>query len=183
MLQDSNNSGRVNGVVVSSREEPRSLAEVGSKLKSAMGDAAFGPLIVAAEVVELAKHWKAFEAEAGDLSCAGWLQSTLGRGKDLAFFTRRHDAVKRLGEASRRRIHHDVAVYVLNNVTDEHLRKVKEMLFREYTANGKNPLTLMQAQPRIREVIGSRASTRKRTCKRCEQLKAILLQHGIDVPE
>jgi hypothetical protein len=83
-----------------------------------------------------------------------------------------------MGEACRRKVHHDVAVYVLGNVPEDHLEQVKHMLFTEPTRiNGGNPLTTAQALRRIRGILGR--TCRSRTCPNCLRLEEILRSNGI----
>lgn len=148
--------------------------------QKALADAATGPLIVAAEIVTLSENWAGYRGEAGGRDCTTWLRDTLGRGKSLAWFTQRHNAVEALGEASRRMMHHEVAVWVSRNVPPEFYAPVKFMLRREQRENGGNPLTLRQAKPRILRVMGATAAPNAKQCGRCKELEAQLRAAGIE---
>jgi len=156
------------------------LGQRARRWKRALADSATGPLIIAPEIVDLAEHWEQYKAEAGGQSCTAWLQSVLTRGQNYAYFYARHRAVERLGEASRRTMHHEVAVYVTNNVQDQYIDAVKLMLMRECKAQNGNPLTLAQAKPRIHEITGHAAQKREaKGCDRCMELEAKLKEAGI----
>lgn len=156
------------------------LVQKASRWKRALADAATGPLIIAGEIVELCNNWDAYKEEADGLSASAWLRQVCGAGRGQAWFYSRHRAVERLGEACRRTMHHEVAVWITNHVTDCHLDEVKLMLMRECKANGGNPLTTPQAIRRIRKITG-KSEPRRRECDRCQLLEKILADHGIDV--
>ena len=165
-------------------EKLESLSTRARRWRSALTDAATGPLIVASEIVSLADHWEAYKEEAGGLSCASWLQARVThRGQALDYFAKRHAAVKLLGEACRRTMHHEVAVYVANQVTSEYRDAVKLMLMRECKAQG-GPLTMGQATPRIGKIIGRKSRPRSQIqCKRCERLEKALAAAGVALPD
>lgn len=149
--------------------------------KRALSDAATGPLVIAPEVVALADNWEAIKEEAGGLSCTAYLRSKLHPGRDLAFFRRRAEAVAKLGEASRRTLHHDVAVWVANQVPDNLLDAVKLELIRGAKEQNGHPLVMSQARARLKQLIGSTAR-KKRECQRCKELEKLLATHGIETP-
>lgn len=153
-----------------------------SRWRSALADAATGPLVIASEVMQLAADWESVREEAAGLDCTTWLRKQFGAGNSLAWFEVRARAVEKLGEACRRTIHHSVAVWVANNVPEGHVQAVKLMLMREAKANGGNPLTLRMAQPRVREITG-RSEPKKKTCARCQELEKLLLENGVAPPE
>lgn len=139
---------------------PVSLADKTKEWKRILGDAARGPLVVATDVVSIANHWDEYAAEAGGLSFNGWLKKTLGPGRGLAWFECRARAVRNLGEASRRYLHHEVAVWVSGNVSPADYDKAKRVLFHAARAQNGNPLTLAQARPLLQKELGRSFSTR-----------------------
>lgn len=139
---------------------PVSLADKTKEWKRILGDAARGPLVVATDVVSIANHWDEYAAEAGGLSITGWLKKTLGAGRNLAWFERRAKAVRVLGEAARRNLHHEVAVWVSENVPPAHYDKAKRVLFHAARAQNGNPLTLGQARPLLQKELGRSFSSR-----------------------
>ena len=145
--------------------------------KKAADDAATGPLIVAQEIVELGKEWKAYRKEAGGLRYTAFLKRYVGH--PLCFFKARAEAVEILGEAARRYIHHDVAQWIVGCVTEEYLEEVKQMLHRESAARGGHPLTAAQAKPLVIKIIGKSTAKPKR-CRRCAALEARIreLEHS-----
>ena len=149
--------------------------------RKALQDVACGPLIVAHEVVDLADRWDAYREQAGGLDATTWLKRNLNWY--LAWFIERQRAVDKLGEAVRRWMHHEVAVYCSRNVPAEDVREVVKQLRLATKKAGENPLSLPQAKPIIYEVLGRRPGRQRRTCPRCAVLEALLREHGIEVPE
>ena len=145
-----------------------SLAERAKTWKKALRENGCGPLVMAAEVVGICRSWKDYEAEADGLSASGWLRRELGFG--LAWFEVRARAVDALGEAIRRTIHHEVAVYVLQSVPEGHRATVVEALMGARLKNGGVPLTKAKALRIIKEIVGR--SERRRSCARCLELEA-----------
>lgn len=154
-----------------------------ARWRSALSNADTGPLVIAAEIVALAENWKAFKEEAGGLSCSGWLKAVFRNGRGLDWFARRHAAVLMLGEAVRRTLHHDVAVYVMQNVTPEHRDAVKLMLIRECRSQNGQPLSPAQAKARIAKIQGAVTNVRRHGCARCAQLEEALSAAGLRIPQ
>lgn len=146
------------------------LRERAKHFRKALAQVDTGPLVLAPEVVELAERWGEFEAEADGLSVNGWLRRELGNGKTLAWFKRRAEAVEKLGEASRRVLHHEVAVYVLQSVPSALWELVVTALAKARLKNGRCALSMKQAERVIREIVGH--SPQKKVCARCLELEA-----------
>jgi len=157
------------------------LVEFGKKLRGCVKSGANGPLIIANDVVALSNNWSAYKHEAGGITCTQWLIGICGAGKGLAFWKRLDSAVQRIGEESRRQLDYRVALYVSNNVSDEHLRNVFKMLISNMKENGGNPLTLKQATRRIAAITGKTPG--KKTCACCRKYEQLLIKHGIDPNE
>ncbi len=160
------------------------LADIARRLRPAMAGAACGPLIVAADVVKLADNWTLYQAEANGRSPAEWLIKTFGKGKDLAWFTRRFEAVELIGEAARRTWHHEAAVWVVDHVRDvTHVQRLNVAVMEERKRNGNNPLTKVQVTL-LAKKIGILVSKTKphKTCGRCGVLEAALKAAGVAVP-
>jgi hypothetical protein len=148
------------------------LTDVAKQIKSAMEHSDTGPLVIAADVVKLAEKWKDYKEDAGKLSCAQWLTRELGNKKrGLAYFRARHRAVEALGEESRRMLHHEMAVYIVNNVPKEQWDEVKETLYKKCVRNNHCPLSPGQARPLIYKIVGHVPG---RGCSRCAMLEAEL---------
>jgi hypothetical protein len=150
--------------------------------RRALADAATGPLLIASEVVSLASHWETVKEEAGGLDCTAFLRHHLGPGRGLAYFAARHDAVKALGEASRRTMHHEVAVWISRTVPEQYMQQVKLALMRGAREQNGNPLTLQQAKPRVYEITGKPARKPK-ACGRCAELEKLLRNNGVIIPD
>lgn len=157
------------------------LQERVSRWRAALAAADTGPLAIAADVVRLADEWKEHEAEAGGVSCTTWLRKTLGKGRSLAWFETRARAVESLGESVRRTLHHEVAVWLVNNAPQPTWKAVVEALMFARKRNGGNALTLAQAKPIARQIIGIAASPRRVSCMRCQRLEKQLKENGIAV--
>jgi len=157
------------------------LEEFGIKLRKCVTSGTSGPLAIAADVVKLAAVWSAHKDEADGLTCSQWLIGICGAGKGLAWWEKRDAAVKRIGEHARRRLDHNVAVFVSNNVSDEFLKPVCDMLLSSMKQNAGNPLTIAQAKLRIAIIVGKKAG--KKTCAQCRRLESIIKSHGLDPNE
>jgi hypothetical protein len=140
-----------------------------SQWHRALRDAHTGPLVVAADVCEVADDWEAYRDEAGGDSAPAWLKRNLGRS--LAFFKVRQAAVATLGEDVRRWMDHAVAVRV-SRQSAEHVPEIKRRLRIETKQRGDNPLPLELAMPIVYDVIGR--EPKRRTCQRCQRLEAVL---------
>ena len=177
------------------------LLEVGGRLRKALSDSATGPLVIAAEIVQLSEAWdqvpdpvpvtsgsSAMQAEraaslreqAGGSSCDAWVRAKVAPG-GLAFFTARHKAIERIGEAARRTVHHEVAVWVDRHVSDAQLGEVKQALMRGAKAQNGSPLTKAQAMRVLAKLLGLKPKAHG--CSRCEQLEKVLRESGLEVPE
>lgn len=159
------------------------LSTIAGRLKTALTDAACGPLMVAGEVVKLAAEWDTHKEEAGDISPTAWLEKTFGAGKDLAWFQRRADAVEKIGEASKRTWHHEAAVWAASQIRDpKHLTALATKVMEQRKRNGSNPLTLQQVKLLATGIAGRTAQARG--CRKCEELKKRIaeleemLRHG-----
>lgn len=184
-------------------ENDEGLESIGKRLRKAMGDAAVGPLIAASEIVKLSERWDAeppsqplgaagshaiqtatapsLRQQAGGSTCDRWIRDKVAPG-GLAFFAARNRAVIKLGEFSRRTVHHEVAVWVDRNVADAQLDEVKLALMRGARAQGGNPLTPAQARRTIDKILG-RVAAKKAGCARCRRLEKILAEAGVDIQE
>jgi hypothetical protein len=154
------------------------LASKGRRWRKAMSDAATGPLQIAKEVVELDARWSAFKKEADGKSLTSWLRLTLGKGRGLAFFANRARAVELLGPSVARNLHHDVAVWVVNNVDKEARESAVFALLRATQENGRVPLTIKQSRLVVGKLIGRRA-VQKASCPRCAVLEELLRKAGV----
>lgn len=160
-----------------------SLSDITTKIRRYIGAGANGPLVAAGDVIALADRWDDYKQEADGLTFTQWIVGVCGAGKDLGWWERRQRAVERIegtrrDGSARRKLHHEVAVYVAENVADEHLEEVRRMLYTSVKNNGGVPLTPAQAKRRIAKIVGSKPSARQ--CSRCRRLEAILKAHGID---
>ncbi len=162
---------------------PEPLSKRAKRWSKAAADSVTGPLIIAAEVVEVIDDWASYREEADGLSASAWLGTVFGSWR-VQFWRRRHDAMLRLGESVRRTVHHQVAPYVIANVPDDHIDAVKFLLIRACRENHGIPVSYDQAQRRIHKLLGrSKPTSAPGNCGRCAQLEELLRRHGIDVPE
>lgn len=171
------------GVVDRWREKMKefNLSEFSDKLRKCVVSGQNGPLIIAAEVVSLADNWEQYKPEADGLTCTQWLAGICGAGKGLGWWQRRSEAVAKIGEHARRCIDHNVAVYVADMVSSEHMPAVSKMLVLAMKQNGGNPLTIAQARSRVEKITGKLRE--KKSCACCRRYEAIMKKHGIDPNE
>jgi len=163
---------------------PPRLADRITRWKAALRSADTGPLVIAEDVLQIAGEWERYRVEARGLDCTSWLRKELGRGRSLAFFERRAHAVKVLGEACRRVLHHDVAVWIAGRVRDpEAVQRVMWALMRATKKQGGNCLTPAQARPIVLATLGIERAPRTIGCARCAELERLLAEHGIVLPE
>lgn len=159
------------------------MSELKSKAKNiqrVLASSDTGPLLVARDVVALAAGWARYEAEA-QMSAKQWIKQNLGR--ELRFFVVREKAVDKIGEHARRCLHHDVAVWVSQNVPDDKLTEVMRALMAAKRNNGGNCVQLRAAVNICNSVMGVRVFPRAPGCSRCRMLEALLWKHGVTIPE
>lgn len=146
------------------------LSDAGRFIRAGMASSDTGPLVVSEKVVFICDHWETYKHEAGDMSFRQWLTRELGnRGRNYSFFKRRLRAVEMLGESVRRTLHHEVAVYVSEQVPEAMRARVKSELEKRCMQNNHCPLTKGQALPIIRKMLGHVA--RPKECQRCKELE------------
>lgn len=171
--------------------KPReSLATMAAKWRKIMADVACGPLRIAWELRPICEDWETtWRAEAGDLDCNDWLLRTFGCGMGLAYWRRRWLAVEKLGEAVRRSVHHEVAVWVAHNTPLEARDEIMDLLYVGYQTNHETPLSLQQARLAISRLLdkqpksrGADYKSRAQLLARIEQLEGVLLDWGIELP-
>ena len=163
----------------------RTLSDFGKKIAKDMGDHDRGPLIVARDIVALASNWEAYQAEADGKSCSQWLAS-IGTGgrRDVAWFTRRAEAVSTMGEHSRRIWNHDALVWATNQFRDEvTLRRLDREVQAASRANGGGALSLQQVSLMAKRLGLVATNRRTKTCGRCKELEAALVAARVHVPE
>lgn len=151
--------------------EPKGkLAAKAREFREALKHGDIGPLLLAPKVIDLTTRWSEYEEEADGLSAHAWLRRELGKGKTLAWFKRRAEAVEKLGEAIRRTVHHEVAVRVANKVPADKQELVIQALMRARLKNGHCALSPKQADLVIAEIVGK--SPNPKVCRRCIVLEA-----------
>jgi hypothetical protein len=91
-----------------------SLTVRGKRLREVMKRSNAGPYEVANEVHAINSSWDQYKDEAGGLTCSGWLKSVFGGARGASYWETRFDAVMILGEAIRRTIDQEVAVWLVN---------------------------------------------------------------------
>lgn len=157
------------------------LAALAARAKEAMNSGACGPLVAARDVMAVVGQWEAYREEAGGIDPSAWLRKFLN--KPLDWFEVRAEAVRVLGEASRRELHHEVAVWVLGqiragNISPGQIEAVKGALAMAFRARNRSVLSLAQAKPVVHSAVG-KPEVRRRSCAECERMKRVLLQHGL----
>lgn len=159
-----------------------SLKELTGRWRSALASGDCGPLVIAADVVRVGAEWdEKYKEEAGGASCTTWLRRELGPGRNLAWFARRHEAVEHLGESIRRTMHHEVAVWIHDNVPKEAWTKVVMAVTIAAKKQRGVPLTPPQARRVVCPIIGKVSGT-KRGCSRCSdfEVQVALLEQEIE---
>lgn len=142
------------------------LIEIAERFKKVMSDEAHGPSLIAHEVVDVAKNWDAYQAEAEGLSADKWCDANLG--KKIVFFRSRAKAIDELGEDVKQSLHHDVIV-MINNLIDPALkRKCVKAVIVEQKRRGVIAFDKCRAQPIVDEIRGHVKRTRR--CKQCLRL-------------
>lgn len=142
-------------------------------------------LVLAKEVCEVADGWERFQAQTVDddhpngQSPTGFLRDVFGDGRGLAWWRRRALAVEVMGEWVRRSVDHEVAVWFVQSVPEDKRGEAARALMKGCRENGDNPLTIAQAKPLLRKIIGKNHASR-RVCVRCARLEELLRLHGID---
>ena len=162
----------------------RSLSDIGKKIAKDMSDHDRGPLIVAREIVSLAENWEQYQDEAEGKSCSQWLIS-IGTGgrRDVAWFTRRAEAVEAMGEHARRTWNHEALVWATNQFSDPlTLRRLDREVLAVSRANGNGALSKMQVAAIAKKIGLVADQKRKRVCGRCQALAAALQAAGLPVP-
>ena len=133
-----------------------------ARWKAALSDAATGPLVIAREVRQVAEQWSQYKDEVDGMRCTSWLREMLGNGKGLAFFERRARAVDKLGEACRRYMHHELAVWLAEQtLSADQLTRIKRELHAGFKENGDNPLTLSQGSRVVNDILGKQRKPRR----------------------
>jgi|HubBroStandDraft_5_1064220.scaffolds.fasta_scaffold286926_2 hypothetical protein len=160
---------KTNGTAIR-RVEP--LSQMAKRWRRAMNDGATGPLQIAEEVVSLAATWDAQKKEVGGKRFGAWLKHIFGsNGRGLAYFARRARAVEVLGASIKRQLHHEVAVWVLNNAPPEQRENVVFALMKATQEGGGGALSLAQATRVVSEILG-RNELHAPACARCAMLEA-----------
>lgn len=165
------------------------LDHLATKWAGALRDSVTGPLAIAAEVVAVAKRWdEHYRASAGGASCSSFLTSKLGAGRNLAYFTRRAEAVASLGEHTRRTWDHEAAVWATQATRDDLARARMVRAVEAYRVGGNHgvPLSLHQVQAVAETILGEgkpKATRKCARCARCDRMAAALLAAGLAVPE
>jgi hypothetical protein len=157
------------------------LASLATRAKEAMNAGGCGPLIAARDVMAFVHRWEDYREEAGGIDASPWLRKFLN--KPLDWFEARAEAVRVLGEATRREMHHEVAVWLLGqirtgNISGEKVDVVKAALATAFRAKNRSVLSLAQAKPIVHAAVG-KPEGKPRACAECERMKRLLRQHGI----
>lgn len=147
-------------------------------IKKQMADGATGPLRVAERVVALSDEWESQWRGAleSDEDFRTWLRRQLGRGRDLAWFVVRRDAVRSIGRLATC-FHHEAAVWLHQRGLDAaSLDKVAKAAYAFAKNQGDNPLSKTQALRVYAEVLGSapRQARATRPCGECAGRDALV---------
>lgn len=155
------------------------LAQRGKRWGAAMRSGQQHPLIVAKEVLEAIDNWELYQAEADGLSANAWLSANVGSGLTRVYWERRAQAVDILGEASRRTLDHEAAVWLAHTVpTDKRQACFEVLMFAARESSGALP-NVEQAQRRCRDILG-RTRNKRKVCARCEKLREQLRAAGVE---
>lgn len=148
--------------------------------RSSLNDSASGPLLVAENVVDIAKKWEEYKKDANGKECSSFLKTYLG--KDLSFFIRRQRAIEVLGKTCKEMLHHEAAVWLSTRTAQQNeIENVMRLLQKQYGANNSNVLSESTVKRIAVDAIGEHILG-ERMCSRCEMLENMLLEHGISIP-
>lgn len=159
------------------------LSVIGKRIKTAMADAARGPLIIARDVAALVENWDQYRSEAEGRSVSQWLESVDRPGHDKAWFLRRANAVAKLGEHARRTWDHEALVWAVDAFDDVSLRRLDKQVRAESEKLGGCVLGKNSVQRIARELGLMKPRAPTKVCARCADLEKLLKEHGIVVPE
>lgn len=143
-------------------------------IREQLRDSASGPLFVAVEVVALSESWDKYAAEAGGLTCTQWLRAEIHPDQGIGWYKARARAYEAFGKAVASRLHHEAAVWAVNNVPDTYIEKLKFAICTLYRDNGSMYVTVGQVRKIGRAIMGLRESLKPitRACATCEELEA-----------
>lgn len=169
------------------------LSRLLTKWKAARGDADRWELVIAADVIALEAQWdqlrdearKADERRGPDFPT--WLNRTFGSHRSIAYWKRHAEAVSRIGEHARRRWHSKAAVWALR-FDDVTLRRLDRAVGDEWRLRSEGDASYPVLPPpsvvRIAAALGAyQPGASKHSCKRCEALELLLMEHGIEAPD
>lgn len=154
------------------------LAQKVSRWSAAMRSADTGPLVIAQEVVAVVDSWDVYKHEAGDITAQSWLEAKVFRpGLGTRFWRTRARAVEHLGEAVRRTMHHEAAVWVVESVPED---QRSALVFRVHQESKRisAPVPRSTVQRLYRAMAG--VKPKPKTCGECARLRAKMLAAGID---
>lgn len=154
------------------------LTQKVSRWSAAMRSADTGPLVIAQEVCGVVDNWDAYKHEAGNLTAHAWLESKVFRpGLGARFWRTRARAVEQLGEAVRRTMHHEGAVWVVESVPED---QRAALVFRVHQESKRiaAPVPRSTVQRIYRVMTG--AKPKPKVCGECARLRAKMLAAGFD---
>lgn len=167
------------------------LSAVASRVKAHMNDSACGPLAAALELQPILENWAAYKGSVDDVSPSQWLTTALGPcagGKTkswMRYFVQRAEAVTLLGRESARKIHHELAIWLVGKlghgkITDLEWARVKKALYADTHKRG-GPLTPTEGKRFVAGLLGWKSKPRDHSCPRCRMLEAKCRAAGIEV--
>lgn len=165
------------------------LRERTGRIRSALRDAASGPLFAAADVLAIAKEWDALrvsDADAAQFETFGeWLRARLSHPE--AWWRVRAEAATRLtslGSPSPSRSSlqcwdHTAAVWACGRIglNDAQLEELHRAVVKEWLANNRLPLSYDQVRLLAQKLLGNVTACgprQQKGCPKCERLEAIL---------
>lgn len=158
------------------------IQQLGKRLRKAFQDADCGPMLVAADVLDVAARWETdYKKDAGGKTCGAWLSSVLGRGRTLKWFGTIARAVERIGEASRATWHYRAAVWASENIKSPvDLRRLDEIVQRETAYVRPNVLSVYAVRRlAYKHKIVTHRPAAKVECLRCKVLERKLAELGV----
>lgn len=138
--------------------------------RKALVDADTGPLCIAIDVVKIVDDWETYRKDAKGLTASAFLRRELGRGRDVAFFRRRARAVTNLGEHIRRKVNHNVAVWIDQNFSGPEATRAVFVVC-SVAKNGNNAFSYAQARPIVLTALNRKTEKQPRECPRCKLLE------------
>jgi len=159
----------------SASREPESLAEKAAAIRKGLQDSAISPLRLSVQVMDIVSNWPKYRAEANNKSYADWLRTEIHADYGVSWYAVRARAYHRLGKSVAVCIHHNAAVWAINNVPESYWNELILKTRRRFKENNGMYVTASQIRKIGRHIQGlTETDVRRkdvRVCARCIQLE------------